>query len=168
MSRINIALPPTPRRRASARATLVLSLLAVVLLPASPLVPLVLSDSGEQVPVDQRVELASPELPSPTGSAPVGQAGAVHRAVHTLGSVCAGTPARRDMARARRAVEDIVDFGRQFPNAAVRIHREVGSTLSLLMDARKAAKGCDPALGGQVTGLIPLAFRPARPKAGRN
>lgn len=97
-------------------------------------------------------------IPRPKETAPAAAVQPVHEALHTLGRVCRPGAGADQASRARRPVDVILDFARQYPNVSFPQHDETGTTLSLLFVARNEVQSCAPALTARVERLIPAEY----------
>lgn len=97
-------------------------------------------------------------LPRPEQTAPPAAVRPIHRALHTLGSVCKPGDDTKQTSRARPPLEVILDFARRYPNVSFPIHDETGTTLSLLFVARDSVRSCAPTLMPRVERLIPSEY----------
>lgn len=102
--------------------------------------------------------------PQPTGTVSGGVVRQIHRALHVLARNCPSgeRPPRTDHpGRVGVAVDTILRFARNHPDARFAIDDENGTTLELLVVTREQLGSCAPSQVGRVARALPPPYRTA-------
>ncbi|WP_137121303.1 hypothetical protein [Segeticoccus rhizosphaerae] len=105
--------------------------------------------------------------PQPSGTVSGSAVRQVHQALHVLARNCpSGKPVHQTNHgdRVGVAVNTILGFARDHPDARFVIDDENGTTLELLVVTREQLRSCAPSLLGRVDRTLPPSYRTAGPR----